>query len=138
MESKFRIEDWSIVPGPRRIRPPFDSTDLRDIVDIAPQEAAAAALSLRNVTLERSGEPDWWNWCSFWKSSESRITIRMTLFETEPPKWGGFSLTGYGTPGAILRLYRDLHELLPTAWLHNASCELHTAESFVSGYEAAG
>jgi hypothetical protein len=29
----------------------------------------------------------------------------------------------------MLSLYTALHHVLPGAWLHNAECELHTAES---------
>ena len=138
MESKFRVQDWSIVPGPRKIRPPFDSTDLREITDTAPEQAASAALSLRDVTLERAGEPEWWNWCSFWRFRDSEIALSMTLFETDPPTWGGFSLSGSATAGDLLQLYREVHDLLPNAWLHNDLCELHTAESFALQHVHAG
>ena len=137
MASTFRIAEWSIVPGPATIRPPFDSTKLIDVVDVTPEHAADSALSIREMVLETGGIPEWWCWSSFWRYRGNQIALSMTIFETSPPTWGGFSLSGTGTAADLLRLYRQVHELIPTGWLHHELCELHTAESFSRQYLSA-
>jgi hypothetical protein len=61
----------------------------------------------------------------------------MTLFDTDSMRWGGFTLAGRASPQLLLELYTHLHLALPGAWLHDADCELHTAESFGATIRAA-
>lgn len=126
----FDLENWSLVPGPPSIRPPFESTGLDVIEEYSPQGVAATVLAIPGVELIHPAEPDWWSWVARWASSEEHIDLAMTLFDTAPRSWGGFTLRGRAAAQALLTLYSHIHAALPATWLHNAECELHTAESF--------
>jgi hypothetical protein len=126
----FDLGEWSIVPGPLSIRPPFDSSRLDVIEEYAPQVVAAAALAVPGTELIHLAEPDWWSWAARWSARDGHIDLAMTLFDTARRPWGGFKLAGTAGPRSLLEIYRRIHAVLPAAWLHNAESELHTAESF--------
>lgn len=87
-------------------------------------------LAVPGSELVHPAEPDWWSWVARWASNEEHIDLAMTLFDTAPRSWGGFTLGGRASAQALLTLYSHIHAALPGGWLHNAECELHTAESF--------
>ena len=137
MPMTFTLDQWSIVPGPRRIRPPFDSTHLDEIEEYSPQLVADATLALPGARLIQPAHPDWCSWLARCSTDDGYIDLRMTLFDTDPIRWGGFRLAGRASPESLLELYTHLHLALPAAWLHNTDCELHTAESFGAKVRAA-
>jgi hypothetical protein len=55
--SEFKIEQWSIAPGPESIRPPFDSLDLDEVAEYAPEAVAAVVLGLPGAELVHANEP---------------------------------------------------------------------------------
>lgn len=126
----FSLDQWSIVPGPASIQPPFQSTQVGAIEEYSPEVVAETILAIPGAELIQPAEPDWWSWMARWSSNESYIDLTMTLFDTLPMLWGGFKLAGPAGPQDLLELYIQLHAALPATWLHNAECELHSAESF--------
>jgi hypothetical protein len=135
--SPFNVRDWSIVPGPASIQPPFDSTGLTEIEEYPPETASSAVLAVPSTELIFWEQPDWWSWAARWASGSSYIDLEMTLFDVAPFAWGGFHLSGSATQVQLLELYRQIHAVLPASWLHDSACALHTAESFVNVVRAA-
>jgi hypothetical protein len=134
---QFDIESWSVVPGPLSIHPPFDSTESFAIEAYLPSAVAKLALALPSVELLHSDQPDWWHWVARWSVGSAHIDLAMTLLETTPETWGGFGLSGSASSAELLTLYRQIHRVIPGAWLHNSKCALHTAESFSATMAAA-
>jgi len=127
----FRLDDWSIVPGGKSIRPPFLSTSLHGITNYDLETVAAVILGIPGTRLLHDAKPDWWEWRARWTFDGATIDLAMTVLD--PPDgraWGGVGLSGSATPSAVVVLYNRLHQALPCAWLHNSACELHTASSF--------
>jgi len=134
----FSVDWWSIVPGAESVRPPLNSLSQDEVARYSPTVVANEVLALRSVKLVTPNEPDWWSWRARWLSEARFIDLSMTLFEPETGEhpWGGFGLSGTGTPGDLVALYTGLHAALPRAWLHNGDCEFHDAESFLHLYGA--
>lgn len=126
----FELKKWSIVPGPDAIRPPYLSVALDSIAQYPVQQVEAAVFRMPGVRLVHAATPDWWSWVARWTSQQGYIDLAMRLFDWNALEWGGFKLSGTGTPEALLSLYARLHAELPACWLHDDSCALHSAESF--------
>ena len=127
----LKLEDWAIVPGPESIHPPFDSLGDHEIAMYEPEDVSRVVLSYAEMNLTHGPDPDFWHWLGTWKDSYNQIELNMTLFDTEPPMWGGFDLSGSATPDALIRMYEHIRTRFPAVWLHDAyDCGLHDSASF--------
>lgn len=125
----FKLAEWSFIPGPKW-DPPDSSLNLHDLIEYPPRDIAVAILAFPGMTVQHPGEPTWWDWLARWHHGEETIDVGMSLFETEPPSWGGSPLQGRCSVQRLLSLWESIREKFPAVWLHNNDCEIHTPESF--------
>jgi len=131
------LEGWSLIPGPPRIvDPPGSSIDLQDVASYDPREVAGSLLAYPGCRLVHPASPTWWEWRAEWAGGDRFIALGMSLFETEPPTWGGSGIEAVCRLEDIMGLWLSLRSRFPAAWLHNESCEIHTPESFRRSFAA--
>jgi len=123
------LQSWSLIPGPAS-DPPASSLDLGDVIHYPPETVARTLLAFPGMRLVHLPEPTWWDWGARWEEGSRWIEVTLTLFESEPPSWGGSDLRGECDLQDILRLWAHLRTSVPSSWMHNADCEIHTPESF--------
>src|SRR5947209_11265269 len=114
----INLKDWSLVPGPLADPPP-SSVHLQDIAAYPPRLVAEAFLAFPGMRVRHPAEPTWWNWIARWEQCERWIEVGFTLFEVEPPAWGGSDLRGHCTVSDILGLWRAVRSRVPACWMHN-------------------
>ena len=132
----FEIERWGIVPGPESERPPESSLGQFELTDYPPEAVAAATLAIPGAVLVHGNDPDWWSWRARCPTGQTYVELAMTLLGGSPDDpWGGFRLSGTGSPADLLAVYTPLHAALPGAWLHNLDCEFHDADSFAEVFD---
>lgn len=123
--------NWSFIPGPPDFLEPFYSTELTDdIAEYAPAFVADAALRLPGVELAHAASPSWWEWKAQWTNGNLHITLEMTLFEVDPPLFGGFALEADCTACELLQIWNALRQHLPRLWLHSPDCRIYKPNSF--------
>lgn len=123
------LSEWSLVPGPVK-NPPTSSVVLHDLMFYAPTTIANAILAFPGMAHQASDKVDWWTWKAAWREGGRRISVGMTLFETDPISWGGSPLEGRCELADILGLWQTIRGQCPGVWMHNTDCEIHTPESF--------
>ena len=126
--------DLSIVPGPQALVEPAVSFDTHEVVEYAPELVAQAVLSIPNARLLSTSDATWWDWKARCDTPDGWIEIDMTLFDVEPPSWGGSGLTVECGPASLLDFWCRLRVTCPAAWLHDADCNLYSPESFRNLY----
>ena len=124
----MEFDGWSFIPG-RLSDPPESSLDLQELIEYPPESIAAAILAYPGMQLVHPGTPSWWDWRANWENGGRRIELNITLFETEPPAWGGSDLTVFCGAQEILDLWMHLRTSHPAIWLHH-DCNIYTPESF--------
>jgi hypothetical protein len=127
--SLISLTDWSLTPGPLSDPPP-SSVALRDIEQYPPEVVAEAILAFDGMRLKRPAEPTWWDWLARWDQGERWIEVGFTLFDIEPPAWGGSGLEGQCELADMLGLLAVVRQRVPACWMHNTLCEIHSPESF--------
>lgn len=120
---------WSFIPGPLK-NPPPDSQSLYDIVEYPPAVVADTFLSVPGMTFLQGADPSWWEWKARWETADRFIELDMSLFESEPPAWGGSAIASRCTADDLLSLWRAMRARCPAVWLHNSACEIVTPEEF--------
>lgn len=123
------LQDWSLSAGPLA-HPPASSLVLEDIVLYPPEIVADAILSYPGMRLKHPADPTWWDWVARWDERGRWIEVGFTLFDTDPPAWGGSGLDGCCELTDILELWSTVRNRVPACWMHNTLCEIHTPESF--------
>jgi hypothetical protein len=126
---QIRLNGWSLIPGPL-LNPPQSSVALDEIVEYSPEAVASTFLSYPGTRLVHAAQPTWWDWKARWESGVSHWEFGMSLFETEPPSWGGSLVMGDCELEEFLQFCRHVRGPLPAVWLHNSACEIHSPESF--------
>ena len=130
----FRLDEWSIIPGPASILPPFDSQDIQEIAAYSPSSVAAVVLDLDGAELALFDGTDWWTWSARWSCGSDYIDLEMTLLDEPEISWGGFGVSGTGSATQLLKLY-DLFKIdIDTAWLHDSECGLYTSQTFAAEF----
>jgi len=125
------LEGWSLIPGPWHILdPPASSIDLHDVASYEPQEVADSILSYPGCRLLKHASPTWWDWRAEWRGGDRFIEVGMSLFETEPPSWGGSEVEALCELEDVMGLWTWLRKRFRAIWLHNRECEIHTPETF--------
>jgi len=129
---RSRWSGWGLVPGPVDFVEPFDSTEMHDpIAEYEMGSVAEVALSLPGVELTHAATPSWWDWRAHWMGEGgSYITLEMTLFDVDPPCFGGFGVDADCTPSELLDLWLALKREFPQLWLHSPECRLYKPGSF--------
>jgi hypothetical protein len=127
--SLLDLKDWSLVPGPH-VHAPSSSVDLHEVTLYAPELVAEAILAFPGMKLLRRADPTWWEWSARWEQSGRWIEVGITLFDTEPPAWGGSGLAGICELADVLDLWMAVRSRAPASWMHNTNCEIHSPESF--------
>lgn len=124
------LGNWSLIPGPLA-EPPESSVDLDDITEYPPDVVAEAILAFPGMRLQHPAEPTWWEWAARWDHNERWISVvGLTLFDIEPPAWGGSGLDGRCELADILGFWATVRSRVPACWMHNSLCEIHSPESF--------
>jgi hypothetical protein len=74
------------------------------------------------MLLTHPATPEWWDWSSRWAGDGgSHITLAMTLFDADPPFFGGFGVDADCVPSQLFDLWMALRRDLPRLWLHLAA-----------------
>lgn len=129
------LKDWSLSAGPLT-NPPASSLVLEDIVLYPPEIVADSILSFPGIRLKHPADPTWWDWVARWDECGRWIEVGFTLFDTDPPAWGGSVLEGCCELTDILELWSTVRSRVPACWMHNTLCEIHTPESFAKVVQA--
>src|SRR5262249_53664382 len=98
-------QQWSLIPGPRRLARPMDSQDMQDVQLYPVVVIADTLLTFPGMRLLTPKEPSWWEWRARWESDHDFIELGMTLFDDKVPNWGGSPITADCTPNAIDALW---------------------------------
>ena len=136
MQQLIDLGDWSLIPGPL-VDPPPSSLTLDDIVEYPPELVAEAILAMPGMRLIQPAAT-WWDWRAAWQQDERSIQVDFTLFDIEPPAWGGSGLAGKCDLDDLRRLWETVRKRAPACWFHNASCEIHSWESFAMLHSSTG
>ena len=134
MVTPFEQLDLSIVPGPMTLLEPAVSFDTHDVVQYTPEVVSQAILSFPGARLDNPSSQSWWDWKARCEMSDGFIEVDMSLFETEPPTWGGSDLRFTCGPQSIISFWTHVRSVCPAAWLHDAECRLYSPESFTKYY----
>jgi hypothetical protein len=135
IRSRRETLDWSFVPGPLDFIEPLSSIAMRETAEYAPAAVAAHALKIPGVQLTHNAQPSWWDWRARWSGErEAYVAFEMTLFETDPPLFGGFLLDADCTAADLLGLWGNLRGAFPGIWLHDRDCRVYKPESFRAQY----
>ena len=126
----MELEGWSFIPGPLS-DPPASSVILQEITEYAPADIADAILGYPGTRLVHPDSPSWWEWKASWEDGNGRIDLNLTLFEIEPPAWGGSQLTAFCGRRDVLALWMHLRASHPAIWLHGPDCSIYTPEAFL-------
>src|SRR5215208_6439805 len=118
------LSHWSLIPGPLA-NPPADSLALTDIVEYDPAVVAETILEFPGMRLQHPAEPTWWEWVARWEEGERWVELDLTLFDIEPPAWGGSGLHGHCEVTDILGIWMAVRRRVPACWMHNDNCEIH-------------
>jgi len=129
------LRDWSLIPGPLA-SPPATSLALDSIVEYPPEAVAAAVLAFPGMHLTHPADPTWWDWVARWEQDGRWIDVEFTLFDVEPPAWGGSGLRGQCELADVLALWAAVRGRVPACWMHNTLCEIHSPESFARVVQA--
>ena len=127
--TSVNLQSWSLIPGPAS-NPPASSLALDDVIHHSPQTVADAILAFPGMVLVHSPDSTWWEWAARWEDGTRWIEVTMTLFDSDPPAWGGSDSRGECDLQDILHLWGHLTSAVPSCWMHNADCDIHTPESF--------
>lgn len=125
----IQLIGWDLTPGPLKDPPP-SSVSLQHMEDYPPEIVADAILNFPGIRLLHPAEPSWWEWVARWERESRWIEVGFTLFETDPPYWGGSGLRGRCELPDILGLWFTIRNTVPGCWMHNIDCEIHSPESF--------
>lgn len=121
----------AIVPGPPNpVTAELWSTDVADIVEVAPSLAAETLLAFPGVRSVRDEPPQSWDWRAELVDGVSDVRFEMNLLESEEGAalWCGFALKGAVEVDVLLRLVKHLAAGVGSAWLHDRDCRMLTAE----------
>ena len=129
--TRISLGDWCLIPGPAE-NPPSSSVALDHCVDYAPDIVASTFLAFPGMRLVHDANPSWWDWKACWQAGGELIEVDMSLFETDPPTWGGSLIRGYCQLDEFLAFVHHVRHRLPGVWLHNSECEIHSPESFAA------
>jgi hypothetical protein len=127
--ARIELGDWCLIPGPLE-NPPRSSVALNDVAEYPPYVVAEAFLDFPGMRVVHAADPTWWNWRARWQSDHGFFEVDMSLFETEPPSWGGSLAVGHCELDEFLEFCQHVRHRLPAVWLHNSACEIHSLESF--------
>ncbi len=134
--SKFRNIDWLLVPGPPILPAmcyPGDRVE-DEPVCYPPNVVAGILAGLAGVTVTCAGDGDWWKWRAVYEGRLDIFELNMTLFDTEPPLWGGCELIGVTNAQETLHLWRNVAAALPGTYLHSSEAVLYTLEGFMRAF----
>ena len=124
------LNGWSFVPGPLS-DPPRSSLDQYEMIEHPPETIADTILAYPGMRLVHPATPSWWEWKASWEDGNRRIDLNLTLFEIEPPAWGGSQLTVFCGGREILDLWMYLRASHPAIWLHGPDCSIYTPDAFL-------
>lgn len=134
MLTPYEQLDLSIVPGPLTLIEPAVSFGDHDIVSYSPTHFADAVLAVPNTRLLSSSDASWWDWKAQHDSRNGYLKIDMSLFETDPPSWGGSLLDIHCSAESLLNFWLTVRQSCPAAWLHDSECNLYSPERFRNLY----
>ena len=132
----FASLEWAIVPGPAVLPEPIFPSDARcgQIVEYSPEQVADAFAGIAAVTVEPCPDSDWWSWQATYRGTRDLIELEMTLYDTEPPLWGGTVLSGGTDACDLLALWRKVLRRLPSTYLHSTEARLYSVAAFSEAF----
>lgn len=132
----FASLEWAIVPGPTVLPAPVYPSDGRygNIVEVCPERAANVFAAIAAVTVAQREDRDWWSWRATYRGPRGLIELEMTLYETEPPLWGGCVLSGVTDARELLALWREVLIRLPSTYLHSSEARLYSVAGFCEAF----
>lgn len=124
--------EWSIVPGPTTLPAAVFLTDqLRgELVTYPPHEVAQVLTGLPGLSVEDDGDGDWWEWRATYEGQRDLFEVNMTLYDTEPPLWGGSELAGITDAREALDFWEMVAAQLPGTYLHGSDARLYSMAAF--------
>jgi len=122
--------DLSIVPGPLTLNDRAVSFDDHDVVEYPPEHFAEAVLAVPNSRCLSLPNASWWEWKAQHDAPDGYIKMDMTLFETDPPSWGGSLLDVRCSAASLLAFWLVVRQSCPATWLHDTTCKLYSPETF--------
>ncbi len=136
MVDSFADYEWSLVPGPKVLpKPTFPSDRVdQDPLEYGPNQIAQLLASLPGISAPPGTHKDWWHWKATYENHEDIFEINMTLFETEPPLWGGSELVGISYPSTAKSLLELVSGKLPGIYLHSSEALIYTLEGFTERF----
>ena len=90
--------------------------------------------SLPGLTVDSSGDGDWWEWKATYESDDELFELNMTLFDTEPPLWGGCELLGVTDAKEAQGFWLRILAFLPGTYLHSSEAMLYSVEGFTEAF----
>jgi|GEM_PF-2262284 len=129
---KFADLEWSIVPGPRELPAAFFPSDQvhHEVVTYAPDDVARVLVGLSGLSVDSDGGGDWWAWRATYEGQRDLFEVNMTLYETQPPMWGGSDLVGIVDAREALDFWKKVATQLPGTYLHGSDACLYSMEGF--------
>src|SRR5690242_15472743 len=124
-------EPLDLIPGPPHRQEVLDSQSIHDIAQY-PIDTVAACFD-RYPGMRRIGRGhDPWHWKWKWQEGDRTIDLNFTLFEAEPPTWGGSKLEPSCTINDLLTLWRHVLQQFPAVWVHDEDCKMYTPQTFLT------
>jgi len=132
----FADLEWSIVPGPRTLPAAvFPSDQVQgEVVAYPPDQVARVLAGLSGLSVENDGEGDWWAWRATYEGQQDLFEVNMTLYETEPPFWGGSELGGITDAREALDFWKKVAAQLPGTYLHGSDARLYSMNGFRAAF----
>jgi len=133
---RFADLEWSIVPGPRMLpRVVFPSDQVHgEVAAYPPDRVARVFAGLSGLSVENDGDSDWWAWRATYEGERDQFKVNMTLYETEPPLWGGSELAGATDAREALEFWKKVAARLPGTYLHGDGARLYSMDGFRSAF----
>lgn len=130
----FEQLDLQLVPGPITLVEPAVSFGTHEVVAYSPDRVAKTILSYPGTRLLEPPTPSWWQWKTRCEADSGYIEVDMSIFDIEPPVWGGSNLNFKCTPQYLLNFWLHVRGVCPAAWLHDTQCNLYSPESFCKNF----
>ncbi len=129
---RFAELEWSIVPGPKMLPAAVFPSDQvrREVAKYAPAQVAHVLAGLSGMVLETDGDGDWWSWRARYEGQRDLFEVNMTLYETDPPLWGGSELVGIIDAQEALDFWKKVAGQLPGTYLHGSDAQLYSMDGF--------
>lgn len=134
MPAPFSELDVAFIAGPQQLGKPMSSVALDDAVDYTPETITKAFLSVQGCRIAHPAEPSWWDWRAKWVGDGGSLALDMSLFDVEPPLWGGSVIQLSCTPHALFSFWQGVRRHCPAVYLHDTFCTIYPPHYFAQLY----